>query len=207
MIASLLSEDGPKILRAFVDANQALYAVPKGLTELLDAQPIQLRHNLRNTKAIARVTEPLYSGPLIIPVGPDGERPAERTGTVPESCAAAAELAVHFIRGERLAADDIAILAPVEQHARCVRSILDQLRIAHCTAAARKNDCVTIDTIRRFKGLEAAVVILLVDGASAQSRELAYVGVSRAQSRLYVLGETRGTLLGRALAAGLPGPA
>jgi len=200
LIDLMLRQDSRRILQVFVDANQAFYSVPRGLLELLGAKPVHLRINLRNTKAIAAATEPLYSGPLIIAAGPDGEHPAEHAGPFPDACAEAAGFAVRLIRDERLVCDEIAILVPGEQPAKRVRAVLDQLRIRHCTATDRRADFVTVDTIRRFKGLEAPVVLLAVDRIAADNRELAYVSVSRAQSRLYVFGETADTQLGRALA-------
>lgn len=199
LVKRLLSESGPRILRAFVDTNQALYTLPKGLAQTLDAQPLPLGINLRNTRAIAQVTEPLYSGPLIKAVGPDGELPTAELDSFSESCSKAVARVARFLRDDRLVADDIALLAPAEQGVKRLRSMLDQMRIQSCTAAERKKNAVTLDTIRRFKGLESPIVVMLVDKAAASSRELAYVGVSRAQSRLYVFGEISGTLLGDAL--------
>jgi superfamily I DNA and RNA helicase len=49
---------------------------------------------------------------------------------------------------------------------------------------------VLIDTVRRFKGLEAGVVCLWgFDAMDAErNREIIYVGTSRAKSRLYLVG-------------------
>lgn len=199
LVNRLLSENGPRILRAFVDANQALYALPKGLTQTLGAQPLVLGINLRNTKAIARVTEPLYSGPLIKAVGPDGELPAAQLDPFSEGCSKVVALVARLLRDDRVVADDIAVLAPAELGVKRLRSMLDQLRIQSCTAADRRKNFVTLDTIRRFKGLESPIVLMLMDSAAASSRELAYVGVSRAQSRLYLFGELSGTLIADAL--------
>ena len=58
--------------------------------------------------------------------------------------------------------------------------------------AARMETC-------SFKGLEAAVVVLVVDGVAANNSETAYVAVTRARSRLFVIGSVRGTRLGTAL--------
>jgi superfamily I DNA/RNA helicase len=55
--------------------------------------------------------------------------------------------------------------------------------------AGRKN-AILVDTVSRFKGLEAPVVILwlgdeIIDGGY---QELLYVGITRAKSLLYVVG-------------------
>ena len=64
----------------------------------------------------------------------------------------------------------------------------------------RKNEnSVIVETVGRFKGLESPVVILLTDRMLSKNQELSYVAVSRAQTRLFVLGVTKGTILGNAL--------
>jgi len=49
---------------------------------------------------------------------------------------------------------------------------------------------IPVETIYRFKGLEQDVVVLFLTDAAINSRikQLAYVGLSRAKSILYILG-------------------
>jgi superfamily I DNA and RNA helicase len=56
----------------------------------------------------------------------------------------------------------------------------------------RVSRAVTVDTVRRFKGLEAGVVYLWgIDDLSPEAdRETVYVAISRAKSRLFVAGAT-----------------
>ncbi len=51
-------------------------------------------------------------------------------------------------------------------------------------------NAVTVDTAHRFKGLEAAIVFLWgLDGFDPQShKQTMYVGLSRAKSRLFLVG-------------------
>ncbi len=193
----LVTETG--VLRVFADANQALYADPRQLAERLRAQTFPLRNNLRNSKPIAKATDRLYKGPLIIAVGPEGEIPvAEHTATTGVIDAAINRI-LHLVRDEGVRRGDIAVLCPTDTTAKRVQAGLSQLRLPWSLANQRSGDKMTIDTIRRFKGLEAPIVILILDRVAADNRELAYVGVSRAQSRLFVIGEINGTLSGRAL--------
>jgi len=55
---------------------------------------------------------------------------------------------------------------------------------------ARLDGKVTMDTVSRFKGLESDVVILWgIDDISVDdSKEVLYVGLSRAKSLLYLVG-------------------
>ena len=48
-----------------------------------------------------------------------------------------------------------------------------------------------VDTVRRFKGLEALVTIVVVDAALAANEELAYVALSRARTRTFLVGQPR----------------
>lgn len=193
----LVTETG--VLRVFADANQALYADPRHLAERLRAQTFPLRNNLRNSKPIAKATDRLYKGPLIFAVGPEGEIPvAEHTSTAGVVDAAINRI-VHLVRDESVRRGDIAVLCPSDVIAKRIQAALSQLRLPWTLANQRSGDKMTVDTIRRFKGLEAPIVILVLDRVAADSRELSYVGVSRAQSRLFVIGEINGTLSGRAL--------
>lgn len=46
---------------------------------------------------------------------------------------------------------------------------------------------VSVETVRRFKGLERPAVILIVDGRDMRQQELAYVAFSRARAYLCVV--------------------
>ncbi len=187
------------LLRVFSDANQALYADPRHLAERLRAQTFPLRNNLRNTKPIAKVTDRLYKGPLIAAAGPEGEAPVAEHGAFSGVIEAAINRVLHLVRDEGVRRGDIAVLCPTDQTAKRVQTGLTQLKLAWSAAHQRSTDRLTVDTIRRFKGLEAPIIVLALDRFAADNRELAYVGVSRAQSRLFVIGELNGTLTGSAL--------
>lgn len=97
----------------------------------------------------------------------------------------------------------MAVLLP--DRALCARmeKSLGQLRIRTVGAGQSRNGAVVVDTIRRFKGLESLVVLLVVDRISSEHQELSYVAVSRARSRLFVMGDLAGTRLERALREGI----
>lgn len=195
--------DPPGILRVFYDSNQTVYARKDDLETRLRAQTFPLGLNLRNTRSIARVTECFYSGPRVETLGPEGAPPAEERLTLQDAHGRAVELVASLSRGG-VRADDVAVLVPGHGDVERVGQALDRARIGWRRADQNLAGAVTVETIRRFKGLEAPVVILLVDRAACQG-ETAYVAVSRARSRLFVLGNVAGTPLGKAVAeASLP---
>ncbi len=190
-------------LRVMYDANQAIYHDRSDPSNSLAGRVFPLRLNLRNTQAIARVTEPLYSGPPVQAIGPVGEAPVA-TIAVPTERAIelAGQLIVKLISEDGLSAEDVAVLLPERLLCNKMEKTLRQSRVCSVGAGQPRNGAAVVDTIRRFKGLEALVVLLVVDRLSADHQELCYVAVSRARSRLFVIGDIQGTRLEHALRAG-----
>lgn len=184
-------------LFAFADSNQAIYELAADLPTKLNAATIELRSNLRNTVEIARATDHLYSGPLIRPAGPDGAPPVVvDTG---DPAATTIEVIKDLI-GKGLTPASLAILVPDESTKSQMLRALGDAGVPCADAAGYERLAATVETVRDFKGLESPVVVLLADRQLAKDRELAYVAISRARSRLHVVGPVAGTPLGRALA-------
>lgn len=64
-------------------------------------------------------------------------------------------------------------------------------RLEITDAAERREDRVIVDTVRRSKGLESLVTVIVVDAELAANEELAYVAISRARTRTYLVGQAR----------------
>ncbi|MDR3259188.1 MAG: NERD domain-containing protein [Fusobacteriaceae bacterium] len=86
----------------------------------------------------------------------------------------------NLIQKEGIAAEDITILSPVHKEKSVVDSISHKI-----TNYEVQHKGLTFSTIRRFKGLENAVIIL-TDVTSFDNSKVIYVGSSRARSMLIV---------------------
>lgn len=189
----------PGILRVFYDANQTVYARKDDLETRLRAQSFPLGVNLRNTRSIARVTEQFYKGPRVETPGPVGEPPvtvALRQADVPPRVVA---IIKNLTAEEWVRPEDIAVLVSTRAAGIHIATAFAEVGRVCCSADERTPGALTVDTVRRFKGLEATVVILVADRQIALSTESSYVGVSRARARLFVLGDIVGAPIERAI--------
>lgn len=187
-IDSLLDPAGPGILYIFHDANQRVYPETARIPKDVKATPFPLGENLRNTQRIHEVLRPHYSGPPVVPVGPIG-LPVRWSAVNKGDLGRALDAAVARCTGEDgIRPEDLAVLVSSEArlHELCSTGRLG----GHPTAACgpKRTGVITLDTVRRFKGLESSVAILVVDGEMARDRELLYVALSRARAFLVVLG-------------------
>jgi hypothetical protein len=150
--------------------------------------PIRLTYNLRNTQRIHKAAAHYYAGYRTDPVGPEGVE-VEWHEVASDGLPRAIHREIqHCVRNDRIRPDDIAVLVGREQEidALVTDNTIGGCGVARCTAPAEGT--VTIDTIRRFKGLERQVVLVVVDGRWIRDVELLYVAFSRARVRLIIIG-------------------
>jgi superfamily I DNA/RNA helicase len=99
----------------------------------------------------------------------------------------------HLIVKEQVSPSDIVVLIASAGKATYYAEIKEK-PLPHAARwsfeAHRVPDAVLVDTVARFKGLESAIVFIwgLQDLSPDTNREILYVGLSRAKSRLYVVG-------------------
>jgi hypothetical protein len=184
-------------LRIFADSNQAVYNRNVDIESILQCDTFLLSLNLRNTQQIAAATNSLYDGPLIRSYGPSGATPEYREMSLTDATRAAIEFAVHLIKDESTLPSDIAILVPNEFIKREIILNLNRLNQPAQGATNSGPMEVTVETIADYKGLEASYIILVLDRPTSNNQELSYVGVSRARSRLLLLGVVQGTVIHR----------
>ena len=187
-------------LIAFMDSNQAIYRLPADLTTMLGAENFHLNINLRNTRNIAKSTESLYSGPLIIAPGPEGVSPSIiQAETFETAIAKSINLIKELTSVQAVKRNEISVLCRDKKSREKITFELSK----HKLIAANANDIfpnvICVETVPSFKGLESNVVIAICDSEWANNQEMAYVSVSRARSRLYLVGNLSGTLLAKAV--------
>jgi hypothetical protein len=190
----------------FQDPNQRLYAsTPREEIVGRLGQPLVLRENLRNSHSITeflRALDPARLDGLHAP-------PSARTGqevvvweyphAEPARQIAAIERIVrHLHIGEDVRLEDIAILSPFRLDRTALAGVdaIAGVPVRPLEAAVRRGaeegPCLRWETLHRFKGLEAPVVILHdVAGSGANvAYEALLTACSRAQHALYVLRST-----------------
>ncbi|WP_438044989.1 AAA family ATPase [Sorangium sp. So ce128] len=189
-VDSMLDPGGPALLYVFLDSNQRVYRGAAGLPRDVGLIPIRLTENLRNTKRIHDAAERHYEGHLIEAVGPEGvpvdwhEVPAGRLRQ------ALGDRLARCIGHESIRADDIAILVAREQDMGALAPGGRMGARIAVPCGPRRAGALTLDTVRRFKGLERPVVIIIADENLVRDKELAYVALSRGRSHLIVIGST-----------------
>lgn len=185
-IESCLRNNGR--LRVFMDCNQRVYGNTGNTAHDLSVVPIRLSRNLRNTKNIHKASSVHYSGPDIIADGPDGlDVSWINAKSIDAKIKAAHKEFRRLVFNEEVAPSDIAVLANDR--------ITKEGFIARCSgtsipltdAEVMELEGAVVDTVRRFKGLERPVIILIVSGDELERTELAYVSFSRARAYLCVV--------------------
>lgn len=183
-------EDGE--LYVFYDDNQRVYQRDDAWRADLPTFRFHLARNLRNTKTIHAASRPWYiSSRLSRPSGPDGQPVVWRSVAQHQT----AESALSSVLSEltkQLDIDpkDIAVLTPRprDNHPLVREETLCGFEVV--AAGRRAKQGLVFDSIRRFKGMERKVVVL-IEPEAVTDPEIAYVGLTRASLLLYVIGSQR----------------
>lgn len=170
----------------FMDANQDIYGAD--LRVPTEFQPLDLVHNCRNTQEIQNEVIKRYNGPIRPEaIGPKG-RPPEFIYASDQGYAVA-KIVRRLVRDENVLPQDIAVLSAHSLKGSKVRRtpLAEGLRFSEDPPAAGRY--IRFSSIRAFKGLEAAIVVLceLEDLHEATRDSQIYVGMSRARNRCFVV--------------------
>jgi len=188
----LLADEDESRVFIFYDPNQAVYGERSRLP--IDTAPFLLVENCRNTRPIHEAAYRHYQGDLVDPPDVEGARIEVLQGSTPAHHARAIKRLVgRLVTNERVPPEQIAVLLSGPAPRARASALLQQ---GDPTGARWSHEqlwvpgAVLVDSAHRFKGLEAAVVILWLHDLVDPKRDAAdlYVGLSRARSRLWVVG-------------------
>ncbi len=180
---------GRKRFRIFFDVNQRVYGRASSIPQDVELIEITLRQNLRNTRRIHDLVRRYYVGHEIEAIGPEGNDVRWIKSKSEDGIAKiVGDLVVRLVSQEMILPDDIAVLLPslgfLEKNTP--EQYFGAIPCARCDAA--EGSGVTVDSIRRFKGLERQTVILIANDNVLSADELLYVGLSRARTQLIIVG-------------------
>ena len=174
----VLSDRDDAIFGVFADSNQNVYR--DSWAKPYNVDPIELNVNCRNTIEIAAQFARL-AGSSTETRGTHGVVPAFKKASTDNQIVKAIRSSVEmFLGGARIAPEDIVILVNRKPDCDLALAVLQEIG-----PTAKK---VIVETIQRFKGLEAvAAVVVLRDMEPSEFNPLVYVALSRARSLLHVV--------------------
>jgi hypothetical protein len=183
-----------KSLTVFFDPNQDIYKRQKSFPVDAD-RTYYLQANCRNTGTIHELAYAYYAGPRVAP--PPIAGPTVQEWHAPSLAATAKKIAagvVQLVNKENVPRSDIAVLICDSGGKQAAYQALraEMSRFGFAVEPERHDLAgqVIVDTVARFKGLEAAVVVLwLNSGAHQIDKRILYVGTSRPRSVLILAGE------------------
>lgn len=190
----ILSDPDDGVLYVFYDPRQALMQPDWELPSDLESFPLDW--NCRSTLAITRKVCAVY-GDVPLVIGTEGARPQWiRADSLDAAVRTVQEVVDALLADEGLSPEQVAVLSDS-------RSAVDRLRsmtVSSASFVGIGEVGVVAESVQRFKGLEADIVILLLVGKAwpdSDIRSIAYVGMSRARAMLLVVGpKTLRTVVG-----------
>jgi superfamily I DNA and RNA helicase len=156
-----------------------------------------LTNNCRNTAPIHRAGYCFYQGNPIDPPELVGEDVIWTSVDKAEAQAdAVAKRVRQWVQVEGLKPEDVTVLVAKRPKGLSYELIDERAHaagVAWAFEAYGKRKCVLVDTVARFKGLEAPAVVLWVgdEVVDEANWETVYVGLTRAKSLLAVVGTQR----------------
>lgn len=193
-VETLLKDPVNSAFYLFTDRNQTIYRRDAQLP--IVEEPFFLTANCRNTAPIHKLAYGFYTGAAIDPselAGPDVE--IVRLDGDEKQAAEIGRRVRLLLLEEKLAPQDIVVLLGKRPKAT-LHALLEQHPPpgkVRWSFEDRTPGTVLVETVARFKGLEAPVVILWLgeEMAKPEEAETLYVGTSRAKYLMHVVGSSK----------------
>lgn len=179
----------------FYDTHQNLYR--QSLNFPISESPFTLSKNCRNTNEIHDFAYKNYVGPAVLPAQMHGS-PVLRIeiSGIKQQAQEIHKLVVDLVSNKSVQLSQIAILIGDSLTKKDKYSLLQQLKLPYGGLWSIENgfwqNQLLVDTVKRFKGLEAEIVIIwgLPLESTGETDEILYVGATRAKSQLVVVGDS-----------------
>jgi len=191
-VEMLLRDQENGHLYIFIDENQALYPTQGNLP--LEDEPFYLTNNCRNTAPIHLAGYGFYEGSPIDPPDLVGMDVVWTAADKPDTQADAVTRRVsQWVQVEGLMPGDVVVLVAKRPKAslyELLKQRADAARLEWAIEAHDRERSVVVDTVARFKGLEAQAVVLWIgdEVIDEEQWEMVYVGATRAKFLLAIVG-------------------
>lgn len=192
-----LDPTGKGKIRLFYDDNQDVYHNQGQYLEKLYEIPFALTLNLRNTQKIHELARRFYKGKETSAIGPEGLEVTWIAAETPDEAQwALNDYIRQLVEKECIPPSDIAVLIATrdDKEKYSPDGKLAGLPYQFCNERFADGAPLTIvmDSVKRFKGLESPVIVVMLDNNLLASEEMLYVAFSRARSLLAVVGTREG---------------
>jgi hypothetical protein len=196
-LETMMADPEQTPLYLFYDSNQQIYRRSQNFP-IKPEEEFPLTENCRNTAAIHATIRPLFTGGELNAPPIDGVPVSWHTAeTLQEQIKLVRGMVQKMVGEDKLSTNDIVILVA---NARLVQSYLDGVLhggalsggLHFARTASPAPSVIRLETAARFKGLEAAVVIVCgldsLNPADNEARMALYVALSRPKSELHLIG-------------------
>ena len=183
-LEAAIADPDEGLFLVFADRQQAIYR--SGWEPPFDTVEYSLDLNCRNTNQIAAAVARVF-GDDLPSMGADGPEPEFVPVASEEGIPKALRRILHRLVNEgSIPADRVVILT---QSRKAKDSLVGESVAGLTLGTVREPGTVAVETIYRFKGLEADAAIVILDRIDKdRHRALAYIGMSRARFHLAVIG-------------------
>jgi hypothetical protein len=186
-----LDPSGKGKMRLFYDNNQDVYHnLSDDIVKLFEIQ-YPLMVNLRNTKKIYAIAQRFYKGNETEAAGPDGVEVRWIEAGDDESIKSELNKNIKcLVEKEQIHPSNIAVLIPRSADVNKFGSN-GRLGGFQFQSANESDKHITFDSVRRFKGLEKSVVVIIVNDELLKNEEMLYVALSRPRTLLALIGSKK----------------
>lgn len=187
----MLKEDEDGVLYAFYDDNQRVYGHKSRIAAGLPHLPYRLTRNLRNTRQIFETAVAWYQGGITRAAGPHGKEVEwVTTASIDDTKNQVKSILGQLIINDKVPVEDIGVIinSATTCEILCENGMLGRFPV--CSIDKPEKGHVTLDTVRRFKGLERNAIIIPIIEPIIEA-ELIYVALSRARLYLAIIGSSQ----------------